>query len=1144
MTLERLIARLQQGEPCRQAELEAAAAGLASLEREAALARCAEDAALTPLRHALLRAGGEEAELEATGEAGLARGGTLLDAPAPRADARLPARVGPYRVLRSLGAGGMGRVYEVADERGRRYALKTVLARGASEHARARFRREAELSARLNHPGIQAVITAELERDEPYLVVELLEGGSLAERLRAGPLPQAEALRVALELTRALRHAHTRGVVHRDLKPDNVLFRADGSAVLVDFGIAVSLSPDTLRLTASGELLGTPYYMAPEQITARGSDDSAADAYALGGLLQVMLTGEPPLDFSGAPDLASALQVIRHQAPLPLRQRLPSAPPELERLLQRLLAKDPGERPDLLEAEELLGRTPASPAPPRPSSAVGVALGVVAAALVLGATLALALAPAAEGPRSGSAAADPSGPGEGRPGGAGGDAGRPGSGSDAGRPGSGSGAGRPGSGSGAGRPGGSDAGPPGGSDAGRPGGSDAGRPGGSDAGRPGSGSDAGRPGSGFDGGRPGSGSGSGRPGSGSGSGRPGSGSDAGRPGSGSDAGRPGSGSGGAGPGGAASGGPSGEGEAPTPLRRLRAAVARADPVAALAVDASGLDPRWGREVLFLRLWALVELGRLREAGHLAGYLCLPEPRDRWTRLALAMASVPSAEVLRELAQLHPHDPYAACRRTLDATYTRQPILLRQARQALERHPEFVPLWLERARLEAVLGEGEASRRSLARARALAGRPDPPGAAQVEGLLALVGGEWERAVDQLGRALERRPGRAHVMLGIALERSNEHQRAREVWAAGARANALAYVAQVQGEDPPAFFRLMRYGGLSTIAPLKGPARATRDEAVAWIADPDLRSRAALLVEHTMRGLGAHHGRAALLELRAAYPEDPRWWRLDLLLCKARDHFEEARAALERLRRLAPEDARRWTLEAGQLDWQESFRPYRDSLAELARGEDPTYSALARALIAVQAQDRPLAVKEALGVLRRPDAPSLALVVVGSYDPDPMVESRIFKRRRRWLLAERDLIGIFVGKSLAPLDEASPDPGALRESLRELEPVMTLVRSPRVWSGAIQLALRLPPRDPWRRSVSAWMWELTQLVAARSSLAQQRMVSLVCLARGAILLVRGAPEEAVVYQWRQCPKLPEWVLAEFERRFAHPYAPGPR
>ena len=441
-TLAELMARLRAGQACPQAELAAAAEACGAEERRALLAELEREGPgpLTPLRHALLRAEVAYALTLAPFDTTLAGG--PLGAAETQAGAETRAeesrrvaasgaaevRIGPYVVERLLGEGGMGRVCQVVDAHGRRFALKTLRGGPAlSERAqrlRARFAREAELGARLSHPGIQAVYGAELEGERPYLVVELLGRGTLAERLdERGSLSLEETLAIGLALTRALRHAHGRGVVHRDLKPENVLFRAPGQPVLVDFGLAVSLSADTLRLTRSGEILGTPAFMAPEQATG-GSDDPATDAYALGGLLYVMLSGEPPLDLSEAPNLAFALATLMGETPPPLREARPDAPPELERLVAGLLSKEARERPGLDEVEQTLSalaQRAASGSAAEPGRRVGalrlgaLRVGAPLVALALGLALAGALSRGSSPPRASSGPGGPDGPVEADP---------------------------------------------------------------------------------------------------------------------------------------------------------------------------------------------------------------------------------------------------------------------------------------------------------------------------------------------------------------------------------------------------------------------------------------------------------------------------------------------------------------------------------------------------------------------------------------------------------------------------------------------------------------------------------------------------------------------------------------------------------
>jgi non-specific serine/threonine protein kinase len=253
------------------------------------------------------------------------------------------ARVGPYQVLRRLGSGGMATVWLAEDERlGRRVALK-VLRPPREEWSiadvRDRFLVEARAAARLDHPHVAAVHdVGETVGGRPYIAMAYCEGGSLADRLAAGPLPAVEAVRVAGQVAAALQAAHARGIVHRDVKPANVLFDAAGGARLADFGIAKLADHDTTR---SGVVLGTIAYLAPEQLRGEAVDHRT-DLWALGVTLYEMLTARRP--FAGGSD-AAVLHAIIAVPPEPLASRAPGVPAALEALVQRLLAKDPAERP-------------------------------------------------------------------------------------------------------------------------------------------------------------------------------------------------------------------------------------------------------------------------------------------------------------------------------------------------------------------------------------------------------------------------------------------------------------------------------------------------------------------------------------------------------------------------------------------------------------------------------------------------------------------------------------------------------------------------------------------------------------------------------------------------------------------------------
>jgi len=241
-----------------------------------------------------------------------------------------------------LGEGGMGVVFEAWDrEAERNVALK--LLRDVDAATSARFDREAAALARLSHPGVVAHVahgsTAEGGR---FLAMERLEGVTLAQRLADGPLSAREAARVGHDTAAALAAAHCQGLVHRDIKPSNLFLEAGDVRRLkvLDFGLA--RAAEAPAVTAAGSLVGTPSYMAPEQVRGAAGLDARADLFALGAVLFECATGRAP--FVGADTEAVLAKVLVEQPP-PLRQLCPSAPPALEALIARLLAKDPSRRP-------------------------------------------------------------------------------------------------------------------------------------------------------------------------------------------------------------------------------------------------------------------------------------------------------------------------------------------------------------------------------------------------------------------------------------------------------------------------------------------------------------------------------------------------------------------------------------------------------------------------------------------------------------------------------------------------------------------------------------------------------------------------------------------------------------------------------
>jgi serine/threonine protein kinase len=299
-------------------------------------------------------------------------------------------RLGGLRLVRRLGAGGMGAVWLGHDDQlGVSRAIK-VLPDSADLDLRLRFRREAEAMARVDdHPNVVRVHAAGEESGWAYLVMDLAPGGDLEARLRAGPLPPDEVVRLGLALARALAHVHARGVLHRDLKPANVLFDEGGAPKLVDFGLARLSGRD--RLTQSGALVGTPTHMAPEQALGLPVD-VRTDVFGLGAVLYHALTGRAPV--AEGPLTTVLSDVIERLPPRP-GAVVPGVPPALEAVVMRALARAPEERFPTAEAFaralEPLGVAADAP-PPRSTPRTLWPLVVVAAGSLLVSVSALLLA--------------------------------------------------------------------------------------------------------------------------------------------------------------------------------------------------------------------------------------------------------------------------------------------------------------------------------------------------------------------------------------------------------------------------------------------------------------------------------------------------------------------------------------------------------------------------------------------------------------------------------------------------------------------------------------------------------------------------------------------------------------------------------
>ncbi len=304
-------------------------------------------------------------------------------------------RLGPYEIAAPLGAGGMGEVYRARDTRlDRTVALKVVRTELAvTDEGRRRFEREARAISQISHPNVCALFDVGREAGREFLVMELVEGDTLAARLARGALPIADVLRLGRQMARGLDAAHRRGIVHRDFKPGNVLLSKHGAKVL-DFGLARALGDGgegvetrTLSTTAAGTILGTLPYMAPEQIQG-GRTDARTDVFALGAVLYEMLAGRRAFEAPSQAGIIAA--VVEGQPPSPSSHRT-GVPAPLERLVAQCLAKDPEARPqtagEVARALELVdenGRPSVLPASPKRERWLWAALtAALLAALVL-----------------------------------------------------------------------------------------------------------------------------------------------------------------------------------------------------------------------------------------------------------------------------------------------------------------------------------------------------------------------------------------------------------------------------------------------------------------------------------------------------------------------------------------------------------------------------------------------------------------------------------------------------------------------------------------------------------------------------------------------------------------------------------------
>ncbi|HRF50879.1 MAG TPA: serine/threonine-protein kinase, partial [Anaerolineales bacterium] len=252
-----------------------------------------------------------------------------------------PTQIGRYEIRGELGRGGMATVYHGYDPRFKRdVAIKTLPREYLHDPGfRARFEREAQTIASLEHPAIVPVYDFGEENEQPYIVMRLMPGGSLVDRLRQGPLALNEVSRIMSTLAPALDEAHAHGIIHRDLKPGNILFDGRDQPYLSDFGIA-KLTETSMAFTATG-IIGTPAYMSPEQARGDRDIDGRSDLYALGAIVFEALTGQMPYQA----DTPMGLAVKHITEPVPrIRSANPLLPPSTENVIAQAMAKDRAER--------------------------------------------------------------------------------------------------------------------------------------------------------------------------------------------------------------------------------------------------------------------------------------------------------------------------------------------------------------------------------------------------------------------------------------------------------------------------------------------------------------------------------------------------------------------------------------------------------------------------------------------------------------------------------------------------------------------------------------------------------------------------------------------------------------------------------
>ena len=256
---------------------------------------------------------------------------------------KTPKTMGPYELIGKLGEGGMGTVYHaLLPSTGLEVALKVLSAKIASDASfLTRFRREADVGLKLDHPSIIHTFDVGEDKGSHFMALELVEGGDLEGRVKSAPLPEKDALRIMIEICNALQYAHEHGVVHRDIKPTNILFDKEGNAKLGDFGLVKYTDPEVSQLTEAGSMVGTPQYVSPEQARGESTIDIRSDIYSLGATFYRIVTGEVP--FKGGSPLEVIARRLTGELVSP-RTINPAISAGVTAIITKMMARDRGDR--------------------------------------------------------------------------------------------------------------------------------------------------------------------------------------------------------------------------------------------------------------------------------------------------------------------------------------------------------------------------------------------------------------------------------------------------------------------------------------------------------------------------------------------------------------------------------------------------------------------------------------------------------------------------------------------------------------------------------------------------------------------------------------------------------------------------------